>query len=106
MTLGFDLVVSSNSGMSSFSLLLDEAVVLPKLGAKGVIVSGVLFDVNSIITEVLFALVFAVDGSSSSQMGLMIIKDIVGGVVDEDTSTHKLSFLAFSAPCVGESPSD
>ena len=98
--------MSSNSGVSGFSLLLDEAVVLPKLRAKGVIISGVLSDVNSVITKVLFALVFAVDGSSSSQVSLMIIKDIVGGVVDEDTSTHKLSFFAFPAPCVGESPSD
>ena len=49
MTLGFDLVVSSNSGVSSFSLLLDEAVVLPKLGAKGVIISGVLSDVNCVV---------------------------------------------------------
>ena len=70
------------------------------------IISGVLSDVNSVITEVLFALVFAVDGGSSSQVSLMIIEDMVGGVVDEDASTHKLSFFAFLAPCVGESPSD
>jgi len=34
-------------------------------------------------------------------MILMVVEDVVGGVVDEDSSTHELSFFSFSAPCMG-----
>ena len=52
--------------MSRFSLLLDQAIFLPELSAEGMIVGGILFDLDAVIAEVFLALVFAIDSCGGS----------------------------------------
>jgi len=66
MSLSLYLVVSSDSRVSRFSLLLDEAIVLPELSTEGMIVGSILLDLDSIIAEMFLALMFAIDGCGGS----------------------------------------
>jgi len=106
VSFGFHLMMSTNSGVSGFKLLLNYTVIFPQLGAEGMIISGVLLDCDTVIAEVFLALVFAINGGGGSQVILMIAEDIVGGMIHEDGSADQFLVFTFFTASMRKSPSD
>jgi hypothetical protein len=85
-----DLMMRSDARMFGRQLLLNSTVSNPCFGAERMVVSRILFDLNSVFVECRFTLVFTSNSSFCVKIDLMIVEEEVGSMIDKYSSTDVL----------------